>query len=217
MSMTTKDCKKLLSIRLLNVVKACMSSRKQCFAELYWEKARFLLAQLHIDSLAKKSNRRAIRLALEILPRNLDSTYDEALQRIENQYIDDAIIAHGVLSWIVYANRALDIREVQDALAVEPELTYVGDDVLIGEDLLTSVCLGLVTVDRDSRIVRLIHHTTQEYFERKGPNYFPDAHRNITTTYLTYLSHHTTPGRSSFGFARALKTPESLLSAYAFF
>jgi hypothetical protein len=56
MLMRTKDCKKLLSIRLLNVVKACMSSRKQCFAELCLEKARFLLAQLHIDSLAKKSN-----------------------------------------------------------------------------------------------------------------------------------------------------------------
>lgn len=101
----------------------------------------------------------------------------------------------------------MNIREVQHALAVEPELTYVGNDVLIDEDLLTSVCLGLI---------RLIHHTTQEYFERKGPNSFPDAHRNITTTYLTYLSHHTTPGRSSFGFARALKPPESFLSAYAF-
>ncbi len=55
------------------------------------------------------------------------------MQRIENQYIDDANIAHGVLSWIVYANRPLNIREVQHALAVEPELTYVGDDVLIDE------------------------------------------------------------------------------------
>ena len=43
---------------------------------------RFLLAKLHMDSLAMKHNRRDIRVALENLPKELDSTYDEAMQRI---------------------------------------------------------------------------------------------------------------------------------------
>lgn len=138
------------------------------------------------------------------------------MQRIENQDIDDANIAHGVLSWIVYANRPLNIREVQHALVIEPELTYVGDDVLIDEDLLISVCLGLVTVDRDSRIIRLIHHTTQEYFERKGSDYFPHAQKNITMTYLSYLSHYTPSGTSHFCFDRGLRNLEERLMEYAF-
>ena len=85
--------------------------------------------------------------------------------RISSQHIDDVKVAHDVLSWIVYANRPLHIEEVQHALAIEPELTDIDDEALIDEELLTSVCMGLVTVDRDSKIIRLIHYTSQEYLE----------------------------------------------------
>ena len=33
------------------------------------------------------------------------------------------------------------------------------------EDMV-SVCAGLVTIDEESNIIRLVHYTTQEYFER---------------------------------------------------
>ena len=150
----------------------------------------FLLAQLHIDSLAKKPHRRAVRTALESLPRELDKTYEEAMGRISSQYVDDVEVAYDVLSWIVYSNRPLHIEEVQHALAVAPELTDFDDEALIDEELLTSVCMGLVTVDRDSKIIRLIHHTTQEYLERKGLQYFPNAQKHITATCLNYLSYY---------------------------
>ncbi|KAL8792011.1 MAG: hypothetical protein Q9195_005352 [Heterodermia aff. obscurata] len=53
----------------------------------------FLLAQLHLDSLAKKHNRRDIRLALDGLPRELYDTYDEALQRVMSQDEEDVELA----------------------------------------------------------------------------------------------------------------------------
>ena len=56
-------------------------------------KGMFLLAQLHIDSLAKKHNRRDIRMALECLPTELNGTYDEALKRILNQDEEDVKLA----------------------------------------------------------------------------------------------------------------------------
>ena len=112
------------------------------------------------------------------------------MQRINSQDIDDVNVALGVLSWIVYSTRPLHIREVQHALAIEPGITDIDDEALIDEDLLISVCMGLVTVDRDSKIIRLIHHTTQEYFERKGSQHFPDAQKNITATCLTYLLYY---------------------------
>ncbi len=66
--------------------------------------------------------------------------------------------------------------------------------------------MGLVTVDRDSKIIPLVHHTAQEYFERKGLDYFPDAHKNIANTYLTYLSHYIPSGGSILGlFLNRLK------------
>ena len=39
--------------------------------------ARFLLAQLHLGSLAKKQNRRDVRMSLQDLPKELSGTYDE--------------------------------------------------------------------------------------------------------------------------------------------
>ena len=47
----------------------------------------------------------------------------------------------------------------------------VGESELDEENLpeiedMVSVCAGLVTVDEESEIIRLVHYTTQEYFER---------------------------------------------------
>ena len=55
------------------------------------------------------------------------------------------------------------------------------------EDLV-SVCAGLVTVNKESDIIRLVHYTTQEYFERTQEQWFPDTQTTITTICVTYLS-----------------------------
>ena len=54
------------------------------------------------------------------------------------------------------------------------------------EDLV-SVCAGLVVVDPGSAIIRLVHYTTQEYFERIRKEWNPSALLEITSTCLTYL------------------------------
>lgn len=40
------------------------------------------------------------------------------------------------------------------------------EEAVDADDEIVSVCAGLVTVDRESQIIRLVHHTTQLYFER---------------------------------------------------
>src|SRR5467141_2327396 len=53
---------------------------------------------------------------------------------------------------------------------------------------MVSSCAGLITVD--SNIVRLVHYTTQEYFQRRGLKSFEDVQRDIiATSCLTYLSY----------------------------
>jgi hypothetical protein len=153
--------------------------------------ARFLLAQLHLDSLVGKKSPKAIRIALERLPKGLDaldSAYKEAMERIEGQVADSQELAKQVLSWIVCAKTPLTTLELRHALAVE-----VGDPELDEENLpevedMVSVCAGLVTVDEESDIVRLVHYTTQEYFERTWETWFPEAQTDITKTCVTYLS-----------------------------
>ncbi|KAK4107439.1 hypothetical protein N656DRAFT_513618 [Canariomyces notabilis] len=53
---------------------------------------------------------------------------------------------------------------------------------------MVSVCAGLVTVDGNSGIIRLVHYTTQEYFERTRGRWLPDAESYITKVCVTYLS-----------------------------
>jgi hypothetical protein len=123
-----------------------------CFDQLY----RFLLAKLHMDSLASKSNRRAIRSALESLPSEVNATYDEAMDRIKRQTKDDRKLAERVLSWITHAHRPLSISELQHALAVSPEMTNMDSEAIEDEVILMSVCAGLVVIDETSNTIRLV-------------------------------------------------------------
>jgi hypothetical protein len=149
--------------------------------------SRFLLAQLHMDSLAREDNRKGVRKALKNLPEELNETYDNAMQRIQSQNHQQVRRAEQVLSWISYALRPLAIKEIQCALAVEPDDTEMDEEALPDEDLLVSVCAGLVTIDRESNVIRLVHYTTQEYFQRIRMDRFPKAQTEIARTCLTYL------------------------------
>lgn len=117
---------------------------------------RFLLAKLHMDSLASKSNRRAIRSALESLPSEVNATYDEAMERIKGQTKDDRRLAERVLSWITYAYRPLSISELQHALAVSSEMTDMDFEAIEDEIILISVCAGLVVIDGTGNTIRLV-------------------------------------------------------------
>jgi hypothetical protein len=51
---------------------------------------------------------------------------------------------------------------------------------------MVSFYVGLVVVDQKSNIVCLVHHTTQDYFEQKGPDWFVDASTRIASACLSY-------------------------------
>lgn len=131
-----------------------------------------------------------IRRALENLPNGsdaLDKSYHNAMERIQGQEVGFQEVAKLVLSWIVCANRPLTTSELQHALAVEVGDSELGEDNLQEIEEMVSVCAGLVTVDEESDIIRLVHYTTQEYFERTQSLWFPDAQTTIATTCVTYL------------------------------
>ncbi len=52
---------------------------------------------------------------------------------------------------------------------------------------LRKIPLQDVMVERESNLIRLVHHTAQEYFETQRNDKFPNGHREITNIYLTYL------------------------------
>ncbi|KAI9771530.1 MAG: hypothetical protein M1840_002150 [Geoglossum simile] len=154
----------------------------------------FLLAPLHLDSLIGKRSPRAIQNALKELPtgsRGYDYAYKDAMKRIEGQLEDQVELAKQVLSWIVCARRPLTTLELQHGLAIQPSDSELDEQNLSDIVDMVSACAGLVTVDEDSGIIRLVHYTTQKYFERTQKEWFPHAEDDITTTCVTYLSFRT--------------------------
>jgi ankyrin repeat protein len=121
-------------------------------------------------------------------PKAYDYAYEEAMKRIEGHDADSEELAKQVLSWITCSKRPLSTSELQHALAVEVGKTELDEENLPQLEDMVSVCAGLVIVDKESSIIRLVHYTTQEYFERTQRRWFPDAQTNTTTICVSYLS-----------------------------
>jgi len=155
---------------------------------------RFLLARFHVDSLRGKMSKKAIKSTLKKFPKGsaaLEEAYDEAIERIEGQLPEECELAKSVLSWITYAERQLTTKELSHALAVEAGESELDEDNIPDIDDMISVCAGLVAVDEESDVIRLVHYTTQEYFERVREAWIPKAQEEIASTCLSYLSFHT--------------------------
>jgi hypothetical protein len=109
-----------------------------------------------MNSLIGKHNTAAIRKALETLPSEVDETYDEAMKRIEQQASGDTELAKQIFCWIIHACRPLNVGELQIALAIEHGATSIDPEAITNEDVLTSVCAGLVVIEGQQKIIRLV-------------------------------------------------------------
>ncbi|KAI1149764.1 hypothetical protein F4825DRAFT_453150 [Nemania diffusa] len=155
-----------------------------------------LLAYLYLNSLAGQKSPKTLQAALAKIqtgpgyagPNVYDTIYESAMDRIGTQLGDQKALAIQALSWITCAKRPLDVTELRHALAVE-----VGEPRLDPENFspiedVLAVCNGLVTVDKESGIIRLVHYTVHEYFKRTRERWFPEAEAEIAMICATYLS-----------------------------
>ncbi|KAL6410261.1 hypothetical protein AUP68_06676 [Ilyonectria robusta] len=110
------------------------------------------------------------------------------MERIESQSVDQKQLAKRVLLWITSAKRPLTTLELQHALAVEVDEHELNKENLTHIEDMVSVCAGLVTIDKESNIIRLVHYTTQKYFEETHSHWFPTAETEIATSCIAYLS-----------------------------
>lgn len=176
-----------------------------------------MLAKLHLDSLVGKRSQKAVQMALKSLPSGsnaYDSAYSTAMERIEGQVSDQRDMAKQVLSWITCAG-PLTTRELQHALAVETRQPYLDEPNISDVEDIVSVCAGLVIVDEQSNIIRLVHYTAQEYFERTWTSWFPCAQHNIAVTCTTYLSYDSFKDYSSHSIHEAVALDKYPLYRYA--
>ena len=153
---------------------------------------RFLFAVLQIDRICVARTIKKIKLALESMPKELDELYRQTVERIRRQPGDDGVLGMKVLSWVTHAKRPLGVEEIQHALAVEvdedEDSSHQMDfDNILSPQSLTDLCAGLVVIDPCSQIIRLVHYTTQEFFDRERQGLFADTEHEISRVCLTYL------------------------------
>lgn len=110
-----------------------------------------------------------------------------AMDRILAQAETYRDLALQVLAWLSHTKVPFSIEDLQHALAVRVERNILHEELTHKETIL-SVCMGLVVVDPASRIIHLVHHTTQKFFEDNISRWDPDAKLQLTRTCFTYVS-----------------------------
>ncbi|KAJ7574967.1 ankyrin repeat-containing domain protein [Mycena floridula] len=169
----------------------------------------FLLVRLHLDSLASKHNRKALREGLVALPKDIYQSYDDTMDRISTQGEDDANLAHEIFLWLTFSKEPLSLLDLQYAIAITPGMTDMDTDAITDADCLIAVCAGLIQIVWDDvygkSCVFFVHYTTQEYFKLEASQkhfqlpetqtyfklpqdlFFQAAHFHIAMTCITYL------------------------------
>ncbi len=162
---------------------------------------RFLLARIYLGLLYDKLTSNDIRSTLELFRNQdrgqdedgkiqlLEHAYSQAMNRINGQAPGFKELATGVLPWVSRAKRPLKTSELQHALATKTGKSKLdhGDSARY-QRYDTLHCAGLVTIDEESDIVRLVHYTTQEYLERTMYSRYPHAESAIARICIHYLS-----------------------------
>ena len=140
-----------------------------------------------MDSLVNQTSARNIYRALQYLPEKLNDTFHDAIKRVAAQPKEHSILATQVLSWIFYAKRPLSPVELREALSIEPGDTRLDRSGCHEIELSLDVCCGLVSIDDEDNVIRLVHYSLQQYLEDNWKVKNPRAKWGIATTCLTYL------------------------------
>ena len=127
---------------------------------------RFLLVALNIEAILGETSlgrRKKMLRKVATMGVDLDSVYGQTLQRIRELKGSRSRLGMEVLMWVSHAERPLRIDELCHALAVELGPMNLDPENICPQHIVLGSCLGLVVVDEETSIVRLIHHTLQEH------------------------------------------------------
>ena len=150
---------------------------------------RFILASLGIETILKGTNIGRRKDTLRKMEGGLgfEETYKGMLGRIKAQGEEKAELGMAVLMWITHSRRPLRLDELLHALAARTESEDFNSDYINEESTILDCCQGLVTIEKDTSTIRLIHYSAQEYLG-KHPCLFGKAHSKMAEACLTYLN-----------------------------
>ena len=117
----------------------------------------------------------------------LSDAYTATLSRLKAQNGNRVGLGLRALMWVSYSEKPLRAEQLCHALGVEIGSTDLDPDNVPALRTLLSSCLGLLTVEASSSIVRLVHFTLQEHL-LSDPTIFHSPHSTVAEVCLTYLN-----------------------------
>ena len=140
-----------------------MEFPSNCLASSTHVFCRFLHASLQLNELCGCAS---VDEAVEILkafPSKIEDVYLRTWDRILKQRARHALTSKAVLLWVLYATRPVTIDELELAVATCP-ITYKFEARrMMSRDALITICCGLVTIEDDSRLVRLVRESLHPF------------------------------------------------------
>ncbi|KAK4441942.1 ankyrin repeat-containing domain protein [Podospora aff. communis PSN243] len=160
----------------------------------------FLLAREHMDWLRGIQQYGDFKRNVESPPAIAYKSFNSIVERIkvEAELESNAGIARHVFTYLMHGNGDLTVPHLQQsyAAALVEDLSNTGqhrklrlEDYIMSKDSFISACGGLVAVDRETRVVSVVHdavHTCVRGCEMIPPN----AHTTIAKHCLIYLLSH---------------------------
>ncbi|KAI5797332.1 ankyrin repeat-containing domain protein [Peziza echinospora] len=170
------QCKSYTTFPLMEVIEAVIAAIS-CFSNAF----------VVVDALDEIADEQ--RDSFLVYLHKLVSTVIDRIKTKPEKYLK---LAKRVLMWIAYAKGPLTITELQHALAVPVNTTSEEMDLeecaLILQERIISSCAGLVVMDNESQVVRLVHYTTQDYVHAQTTTFIdPAPHIRISAACVNYL------------------------------
>ncbi|KAH6909913.1 ankyrin repeat-containing domain protein, partial [Coprinopsis sp. MPI-PUGE-AT-0042] len=176
----------------------------------------FLHASLQLEALSQCSSIREVRQTLAAFPVSIEGVYRQTWLRILEQLPGHVSLAKAVLVWVLNASRPMTIEEVERAVATSPDTFQFEQDRLVRGTTLIAYCRGLVTLEVESRLVRLVHYTAKDTLQELLHDSFPKPHSHLAMVCMTHLKEcgfQNATLRSEEAFTAALRADPLL--AYA--
>ncbi|KAK0641814.1 hypothetical protein B0T16DRAFT_461843 [Cercophora newfieldiana] len=154
----------------------------------------FLLPALQISNVLSQTTRKQVVVALETLPTKLGEALDLTMERIRTQSLDSdsrAKLALNVLMWLSTVRRPITPTELQHAIAISEQLSeeLSASSIVDLTDpvFFVDCCFGLVTIDSEKSVIRLVHFSVNEYLETRRDSLFPAADSILSRSCIAYL------------------------------
>ncbi|KAG7124466.1 Vegetative incompatibility protein HET-E-1 like [Verticillium longisporum] len=155
----------------------------------------FRWAACQLNSLASSRSTKALKDAIDNLPRDLKETYERMLHGIPEEERNSAI---RLLQFLVYSSQPLTVTEAVDILATNTEAAspcfavegrvFRDDDVLQSVPGLTSIVEVMNSYGNIRRELHLAHFSVKEFLLNRAEFDRLTASVSITKTCLTYLT-----------------------------